>query len=307
MTRKLVFLINPISGTKGKSLLKEQISERTRKEGFHFEIQHTSRDGNYDWLKEKIGKEKITDVVICGGDGTVSAVAASLLGVEVNIGIVPTGSGNGLALAAGISPLTSKALEVIFNGTASWIDGFFINQKFSCMLCGVGFDAKVAHAFAAAKRRGLQTYIRLSLLHFFSARPYPFTLEYGEKKFSADAFFISVANSNQFGNNLTIAPKASLKDGLLDIVVVKKMNKLSLPFSMIRQITGVNAMQELSDFSSKRNIIYFQCPSLTILNPGLAPLHIDGDPCETAAELEIRVVRKAMRLIMPRGKVTGDR
>src|SRR4051794_12253680 len=156
MTRKLVFLINPISGTKGKSLLKEQISERTRKEGFHFEILHTSRDGNYDWLKEKIGKEKITDVIICGGDGTVSAVAASLLGIEVNIGIVPTGSGNGLALAAGISPLTSKALDIIFDGTASWIDGFFINQKFSCMLCGVGFDAKVAQAFAAEKRRGLQ-------------------------------------------------------------------------------------------------------------------------------------------------------
>src|SRR5450432_847220 len=102
MSRKIIYLINPISGTKGKSSLKAWIARKTTARKIDFKIFDTNAAGEYDFLKEVIQKERITDIVICGGDGTVSAVAAALIGVDINIGIIPMGSGNGLAFAAKI-------------------------------------------------------------------------------------------------------------------------------------------------------------------------------------------------------------
>lgn len=299
MVRKIIYLINPISGTKEKSSLKEILSSKTTGQNIAFEILPTSATGDYHYLKEKIAEDKITDIVTCGGDGTISAVAASLMEEDVRFGIIPMGSGNGLALAAKIPTSPVKALEIIFYGKASRIDGFYINDKFSCMLCGIGFDAQVAHDFAKAKKRGLQTYVKISAINFFKAKPYRFTIESREKTFDTEAFFISVANSNQFGNNFTIAPQASLKDGLLDIVIVKKMNKFMLPFSILGQITGINALQQIDDHINRRNIIYFQAKHLKIHNEGNAPLHIDGDPLQTSSLFDIRIKPKAFRLLQP--------
>jgi len=297
--RKFIFLINPISGSGKKELLKELISQRIAKYNFPFKIVSTDKDGNYAALANKIRSEGITDVIICGGDGTVNSVVSQLMDIPVNIGIIPKGSGNGLALAAGIPKAPSRALDIILKGKTSFIDGFYINNRFSCMLCGMGFDAQVAHDFAKQKRRGLQTYIKVSAINFFKAAPYSFEINCSEGSFLEDAFFVCVANSNQFGNNFTIAPKASLNDGLLDIVIVKKMSKLMVPFSIISQATGINALQRVSDHIKKKNIIYFQTNELTISNPGLAPLHIDGDPVETAEKFHIRVIKKAFRLLHP--------
>jgi len=236
-------------------------------------------------------------VVICGGDGTVNAVVAALQGVQVNIGIIPMGSGNGLAFAAKIPKQTTRALEIIFRGKSSFVDGFYINEAFSCMLCGIGFDALVAHEFAKQKRRGLQTYIKVAAINYFKARPYLFEIVLKDSKLQVEAFFISIANSNQFGNNFTIAPQASLNDGLLDIVIVKKMNKFQLPFSVISQVTGINAKQQLSDYTEKKQIIYLQTDSLVIRNPDAAPLHIDGDPRDTSKEFTISTIKDCFRLL----------
>ena len=297
MDRKIIYLINPISGTQGKSSLQTLIGKKTREAGIDFEIMVSNAAGHYDKLKEKISREQVTDVVVCGGDGTINAIAANLKGLDLNLGIIPMGSGNGLAFAAKIPSQPSRALDLIFKGKAAYIDAFTVNDRFSCMLCGIGFDASVAHAFAKEKRRGLQTYVKSSLVEYFKARPYPFVIELPEKKIRTEAFFISIANSNQFGNNFTIAPQASLSDGLLDIVIVKKMSKLILPFSMISQITGINALQSASDYTGEKNIIYIQSPSVNIRNPQMAPLHIDGDPQETEREFKIKIIRNCFRLI----------
>jgi diacylglycerol kinase (ATP) len=299
MHRRIIYLINPISGTSGKSSLKEVIARETEKAKISFSIYDTRADGDYQFLRSLIAEERITDIVICGGDGTISAVTAGLQGVSVNIGIIPMGSGNGLAFSAGIPKQPLKALDIIFRGKASEVDGFLVNNRFSCMLCGIGFDALVAHEFAKQKKRGLQTYVKVSVINFFKADPYPFTIEAGGKSFDTEAFFISIANSNQFGNNFTIAPRASLCDGLLDIVIVKKMSKFMLPFSVLSQVVGINAVHHISEYATKRNILYMQVPELKIRNTGFAPIHIDGDPSDTSAEFLIRIIPKAFRLIQP--------
>lgn len=299
MARKIVYLINPISGTQGKSSLRELITRKTTERSIDYIILPTNAEGNYDYLISLIENENVTDIVICGGDGTVRAVAAALLGRPVNIGIIPMGSGNGLAFAAGIPRQSSRALDIIFSGKADYIDGLTINGQFSCMLCGIGFDARVAHEFARQPKRGLNTYIRVALIHFFKTGSHLFNIRLEDRSFNTEAFFVSIANGNQFGNNFTIAPKASLQDGLLDIVIVKKMSKFCLPFSVIKQVAGHNAVQEIPDLPGKKNILYFRTSSLTIENPQKAPLHIDGDPKETAKEFTIRVMPRAFKLIHP--------
>ena len=299
MPRKIIYLINPISGAKEKSSLKDLIARKTREEEIEFEIISSHIKGDYEFLKKKIHKESITDIVICGGDGTVNMVVDSLKDLKINFGIIPMGSGNGLAFTAKIPRQPTRALEIIFRGKALPIDAFYINDQFSCMLCGIGFDALVAHEFARQKRRGLQTYIKVSTINFFKAKPYLFEIKLKNKIFRTEAFFISIANSNQFGNNFTIAPQASLGDGLLDIVIVKKMSKFKLPFSVISQVTGINAMQKANDYTGNKDIIYLQTDSLTIRNLHQAPLHIDGDPRETDQEFKINIIKHCFRLLQP--------
>ncbi|MFT3979317.1 MAG: acylglycerol kinase family protein [Ferruginibacter sp.] len=163
MQRRFIFFYNPVSGTKSKEQLLRSIKKRCEAENVPYEIAATNAEGDYLFLKEKIVAEKITDVIVCGGDGTVNQFASTLLEVPVNIGIIPMGSGNGLALAAGIPRPVSKALDVIFKGNAVATDGFYINRYFSCMLCGLGFDAQVAHDFAKQGTRGLATYAKANL------------------------------------------------------------------------------------------------------------------------------------------------
>ena len=299
MTRRIIYLINPISGTRKKTQVKELIIRKTREAGLDFDILPSMANGQYENLKETIRQNIITDVVVCGGDGTVNAVVNALQGEPVQFGIIPMGSGNGLALAAKIPKQTPLALDLIFTGNASPVDAFYINDKFSCMLCGIGFDAAVAHEFAKQKKRGLQTYIRISTLQYFKSKPYPFQIILKDSTLNTDAFFISVANSNQFGNQFTIAPKASLSDGLLDVVIVKKMSKLSLPFSVLHHIAGNNLPLHVSDIHDKKNIIYLQTDKIRILNPGLAPLHIDGDPTDTLSDFEFRIIPNCFKLIHP--------
>jgi len=295
--RNIIYIINPISGTRTKKDLQQLVERSTEAQHIPYQIFPSVASGDYSFLHSIIEEQKITDIVIAGGDGTVSQVAGSLMGQNVNFGIIPCGSGNGLAFAARIPKQPAKALEIVFTGKATPIDGFYINGQFACMLCGLGFDAKVAHEFAKQPKRGLATYATLVGRNFFSADPYSFVVESNGLSFSTEAFLISIANSNQFGNNFTIAPKALLSDGLLDVVIAKKTAKPLLLFNLIKQILA----GQLSKIENSLNnpVIYFQTSELKIINTSLAPLHIDGDPAETPEKLSIQVKKKCFRLIQP--------
>jgi len=299
MNRKIIYIINPISGTKSKSDLQQFVEAKTKEKGIPYSVFPSVADGNYSFLHSIIKEEKISDIVIAGGDGTISNVVGSLLNENINFGIIPCGSGNGLANTAKILKQPAKALDIIFNGKASAIDGFFVNERFACMLAGLGFDAKVAHEFADHPKRGLMTYAQLTLKNFFSIHPFRFELKFGKVKIDTDAFFISIANSNQFGNNFTIAPKASLSDGLLDIVIVTAQNKVSFVLQTLKQMAGWNVMEASSVITKKSGVIYFQTDKIEIINHSQAPLHIDGDPAETPANLAIEINKKCFKLIQP--------
>lgn len=297
MQRQIIYIINPIAGTRKKKDLQDQVERLTGNEGIPYLVFPSVASGDYSFLHPVINENKTTDIVIAGGDGTVSQVISSLKAFDVNFGVIPCGSGNGLSNAAKIPKNTAKALKLIFTGKAKLTDAFYINGRFSCMLCGLGFDARVAHDFAAQPKRGLATYAKLAARNFFSMRQYPFTIRLNDATFETAAYFISIANSNQFGNNFTIAPKASLSDGLLDVVIVTSKNKFSFLVQTLKQLAGRNRLKPVSALKESRGVIYFQTGNLQIINPDMAPLHIDGDPAETDPEIKITVLEKCFRLI----------
>lgn len=299
MKRNIIFLVNPISGGNKKESIVKEIEKVAQQEKLDYTFEHTNAKGDYDFLKPRIAKDKVTDIVIIGGDGTVNQVTNALRGTNVRFGIIPLGSGNGLALSAGISKKPMQALDHILKAKTKPIDAFLINGQYSCMLSGIGFDAKVAHDFATKASRGLITYTQQTIINFFKAQPYQFEITIDGFTFFTEAFFISIANSNQFGNNFTIAPHANLSDGLLDIVIVQKMNKAKLPFAVLKQLRGNNKLQQLVDDISKKPVLNFQTTGLNIKNLKLAPLHVDGEPRKTDSEFTVEVLKHSFELMHP--------
>jgi diacylglycerol kinase (ATP) len=296
--RHILYIINPISGRKNKSSLQLLIEGEMIKAGISSTIVHSVAHGDYGFLEEKISTENVTDIVIAGGDGTINQVIGSLRHLKIRFGIIPCGSGNGLAFSATIPKNPQLAIEIIIRGKEQLTDAFLVNERFACMLCGLGFDAQVAHDFANDPNRGLATYIKKTVAHFFIAKTYPFHISVRGQEMQPEAYFISIANSNQFGNNFKIAPLASLTDGLLDIVVMTKQNKLNLLLNTALQVSGLHSLQ-LSAISDKAGIAYFQAEALTIKNMGGAPVHIDGEPVEVIDQLNISILKNCFSLIVP--------
>ncbi|AHF15936.1 diacylglycerol/lipid kinase family protein [Niabella soli] len=300
MKRKICYIINPVSGTKSKDAIANTAAKETLRAGIFFKFFPSVANGDYSFLYSTLVDERYTDVVIIGGDGTVNQVIDSLKHLPVNFGIIPSGSGNGLAFGAGIPKTPKKALEIIFKNHSVLMDGFRVNGKFACMLCGLGFDAKVAHDFANAPQRGLMTYVNQVFKNFFGARPYSFKIKLAEKRFETEAYFISIANSNQFGNHFTIAPMASLNDGLLDVVIVTEQSKIAMLYNTLIQVGGGNKVRSIEEIKHKRGILYFQTEAIRISNWSEAPMHIDGEPVNTEKKLSVAIEKSCFNLLVNR-------
>lgn len=296
LQRNFLVFINPISGTRNKKDIRTYIQEKLKNLLHSFEVLPTNEDGKYPFLKENISTLNITDIIICGGDGTVNQITSYLINTNIKVGIIPLGSGNGLAFTAGIPRNYKKALGIILQGNAAYVDALTINENYSCHLCGLGFDAQVTHDFARQSTRGPSTYIKQTLKNFFKAKPYRFEVTANGKTFTTHAFFLSIANSNQFGNSIIIAPKASLSDGLLDIVIVQKAGKFGLVFKLLKQISS----GEITPVrNTDKTIQYFQTKKLSIKNLDNAPFHIDGEPMKTAATFDVEIIERAFLLLQP--------
>lgn len=297
MSRKLLYIINPIAG-KGKNLARKSFIEAyTKNAGIEFIFANSASDGDYSTHITLIEEQAITDVIICGGDGTVSQALAGLYKCKVNFGIFPIGSGNGLARAANIPMNAKKALDLIFKGNAFTTDALEVNGKFACMLIGLGFDAAVATEFAKSKSRGLKTYVKEILKQFFGAPFYSFTITVNNKRFQTKSFLISIANGNQYGNNFKIAPFASLTDGLADIVIVNRQSKWGLLQRIAGQITGHSKFVDAENINPASPLLHFRSASITIENNNSAPFHIDGDPVSTPSKVDVKVIPNAYLLL----------
>jgi len=288
---KIIFIINPISGARKHLHIEGLILKRTNKQKFDIEIKYTQRAGHARELAKKAVENKADVVVAVGGDGTINEVGSQLIGSEVILGILPLGSGNGLARHLGIPRIIPLALRLINNMKISRIDTAMVNEHPFISIAGVGFDALVAKVFAKSSSRGFLTYARIITKKFsrYRSKKYKLLFDNGEK-IKTRAFFISFANSNQFGFNTTIAPDASLTDGLLDICIVKKPNLFELP--LIANLL----MLRLIDKSPLVKII--QSTHIVVEQTKNRPINIDGEAVKIKKRLDIKVNPLSLKIIV---------
>lgn len=307
MQRKIFYLINPIAGTRKKDRIAELIRKKTSEKGWPFFISLTPENGDFSEIVSTAKTGKFTDICIVGGDGTINQAVNALGHLSLQFSIIPMGSGNGLANTARIPHDPNKALQLLFEGTARETDAFKVNGNLSCMLAGLGLDAQVANDFAMEKTRGLLTYIRLTLTAFWKAKSFPYEIQSGTLRKEGRALMITISNSNQFGNQVRIAPQASICDGLLDVVIANKMSKIRFLLNTARQLL-LGKVSDVS-LSPNKDILYFQTERLTINNIGNAPFHIDGDPKNSPQMLEFEILPGYFKLIHGRSPAdtTKDR
>ena len=266
--KQALLIINPVSGTSRKEGLEERVAERLGREGIAVTTRRTaSADDATTFAREAVDKG-FDMVLAAGGDGTVNETANALCGTGVAFGIIPCGSGNGLARHLNIPVDVRAALEIIAEGRTEVCDHGDVNgRNFFCTF-GVGFDAAVSHKFAESKRRGKLTYLSNTFREYITYRPDEYVISANGEVITERAFVVAVCNASQYGNNAYIAPQASITDGLLDVTIIHYGNLLSTA------LVGLDLMNG----SIERNMLIhaFRASSLTIERKNPGPAHLDG-------------------------------
>mgnify|MGYP002624019823 CR=1 FL=1 len=288
--KKITFIVNPISGTKGKEETEALISHTFDPTLHCCRIVHTEYGGHASVIASQCVSEGCDVCVAVGGDGTVNEVARALVHSETALGVVPCGSGNGLARHLRLPMEPQEALHVIASGHVDTFDYGIINgQPFFCT-CGMGFDAFVSEKFAEAGKRGLTTYIEKVLRESMTYKPDTYTVEDETGTYKYKAFLIACANAAQYGNNAYIAPRASMQDGLLDITVMEPFTVLEAPQIAIDLFAKT--------LGNNHRIKTFQARRVHIHREKEGAIHFDGDPMQMGRDIEISVEPKGLKAVV---------
>ena len=286
MKRKALFIINPVSGGKGKDDIPQLIQKYLNADIFNAVIVFSTGVAHARQLaKEAISAYDL--VVAVGGDGTVNEIAKPLVNQQTPIGILPLGSGNGLARHLGL-PLTLEAsLKRLFSGTVSTIDSGLLNDiPFFCT-AGMGFDAYVGHLFSQQNSRGLATYINVSFKAYWDYQPQSFKVN----GLDTNAFSLTFANAGQFGNNAWVAPHANLQDGILDVCTISPFPKwfgTSLAYQLFTKQLKPSAY-----------ISYQSVTEITVETEKPPMIHYDGEPLQLdTCEIKVKINPQSLNVII---------
>lgn len=290
MKKKAVFVINLISGTSDKAAIPGLIDQYLDKTKFEYEIAITQYAGHASEIATKAKDDGVDVVVAVGGDGTVNEVARAIVHSNTALGIIPCGSGNGLARHLLLPLNVRKAIDVINRSEVRQLDYGIINGYHFFCTCGMGFDAFVSMKFAEAGKRGPITYVENVLREGLKYKPETYTIEDESGTLQYKAFLISCANASQYGNNAYIAPQASMSDGLMDVIIMEPFDVFEAP-----QIS-IEMFSKTLDKNSK--IKTFRTQHLHIHRDKPGVIHYDGDPVMTGADIDIELKPKGINIIV---------
>ena len=289
--KKISFIINPKSGTQSKEQILHLLDEKLDQTKYAKEVVYTEYAGHAVEIAAQKAKEGVHAVVAIGGDCTINEIARSLVHTKTALGIIPCGSGNGLARHLQISMEPKKAIEIINEGIMDVIDYGKINDVPFFCTCGVGFDAFVSLKFAKAGRRGPLTYLEKTLLESLKYQPETYELETEDGTLKYKAFLIACGNASQYGNNAYIAPQATLTDGLLDVTILEPFTVLDVPalsFQLFNKTIDQNS-----------RIKTFRCQTLRIHRTKPGVVHFDGDPMMMGENIDVKVIKEGLQVIIP--------
>ncbi|MBO7050723.1 MAG: diacylglycerol kinase family lipid kinase [Bacteroidaceae bacterium] len=289
--RKIVFVYNPISGSHRLIPVVPIIERFIDKDLYDFSIVSTQYKGHATELAREYAVRGYDAVIAVGGDGTVNEVGCGLIDTDTALGIIPCGSGNGLARHLGIPMDPYKAVKWLDKSVFTEIDyGMMDSQPFFCT-CGVGFDAKVSDSFSKSGSRGVLTYLESIMKEIATYHNETYKLSFDNSSETFEAFFITCANADQWGNNAFIAPTASLQDGLLDVIAAH-------PFSVVD--APLIAFQLFNKMIDKNpNVSVRKCRRLTITRDQEGPAHYDGEPVTMGKEIHIELVQGGLKALIP--------
>jgi YegS/Rv2252/BmrU family lipid kinase len=285
-------IINPISGVGSKRkiphLLEEVFASRP---DYRLNISFTEYAGHARQLTREAVERKTKYIIAVGGDGTVNEVATAMVDSDSILGIIPKGSGNGLARELHI-PLDSKhAIEVIQEGNVTTIDACLANGRIFFTTCGIGFDAAVSSKFAGSKRRGSLTYVRNAIEEYLKYQPEIYELYIDKECLTEKAFLVACGNASQYGYNAYIAPNASLTDGFMDVTILTPFTPLDIPAIAVQLFTR--------NIDKSNHIKIIRTDKLTIKRPQPGIMHLDGDPVEVGERIDISVMPKVLKVVTP--------
>ncbi len=291
--KRLLFLVNPVSGVNQdkKASLSAQLAEILDASLYDWEVV-VSETAVQLYELSKAAAENGTDVVIAvGGDGTLNQVAKGIFGSKTILGLVPAGSGNGLAHHLEIPLDISKSLAIINQMKVKPMDTVNINEELFVSIAGVGFDALVAQKFARSQRRGFFSYVRIATREYPNYRPRKYRMLIDGKLVERQALFVSFANTNQFGYNTIISPDAQIDDGLMDVCIVKKV-----PLAYAPQVVGLLLTKKIgtSDY-----VEIIRAKEVQLKRNKKRVVNIDGEPVKLAKELTVKVNPLSLRVIVP--------
>jgi len=287
--QRIIFIINPISGTHSKEGIPSLITRCLDTERFEPEIRFTEYAGH----AADIARQSVTDgydiAVAVGGDGTVNEVARSLVRSSTALGIIPCGSGNGLARHLCIPMEAEKAIAIINECHIEAFDYGIVNELPFFCTCGMGFDAFISLKFAEAGKRGPVTYVENVLREGLKYRPETYEIVDDTGSMRYKAFLIACANASQYGNNAYIAPGATMKDGEMDVIVMEPFDVLDAP-----QIAADLFMKTLGNNSKIKT---FRAKSLHIRRKQPGAIHYDGDPIMTGTDIDVHIEHLGIRVV----------
>lgn len=279
VTDRLLLIINPISGSGAGAKIADRLHQAFEYEGFDTQVCLTAHAGHATELALEAVESGVVGVVACGGDGTINETARALCGTGVPLGILPLGSGNGLARHVGLPMDPLAAVPVIARRHVQQCDyGTANGEPFFCTF-GMGFDAAVSDRFAGAGQRGLKTYVRSALDEFVRYSPTTYTVTADGESITDRAYILAVCNACQYGNNTFIAPHASITDGYLDLVIIKAMPKPKLALTALDIMAGT--------LDNSRDVIVRRARHIVIDRPAPAPAHRDGEPFTTGTHVNV--------------------
>lgn len=287
---RVCFIYNPISGVRRLKSLEDLVRQNLDLNRFDYTIQVTSSPKDAMRLATTAVQDNFDIIVAVGGDGTINEIVQGMGNTPLMLGIIPTGSGNGLARHLEIPLEPEKAIKLINNLNTRTIDIASINGYPFASIAGLGFDARVANKYRKLKKRGFYGYFRVVMMEFFRYREREYTLSFNDQKINRRALLLSIANSNQFGYNTIIAPTAKPDDGLLDIVIVKKF-----PLSEIPRMIGLLFTGKIDQSSY---IESYKTTEIFIVRKRGKRVNIDGEAIKMGKEISVRIQPAAIKVIV---------
>ncbi|WP_316843508.1 diacylglycerol kinase family lipid kinase [Pedobacter psychrodurus] len=287
----ILFIINPISGGRGKLRIPDFIDKYLDKEKFSPNFVFSEYVGHAGELADEAATKNFDVIVAAGGDGTINEVASQVLKHKKILGILPLGSGNGLARFLNISKNLRYALSIINNFNVDEIDTAEFNQKCFFNLAGMGFDAHLSAVFSKDKKRGLSGYVKLGFKEVFNYKAQTYLINIDGTEYRRKAFAISIANSSQYGNDVYIAPNASVKDGLLDVCIIKPFPIIKLPVLGYVMLRGKAETSDMIEIINGKNI--------KIIRETAGAVHVDGEPLQMGTEIEAVIKPLSLKVIVP--------